>query len=155
MLPPDSFIRAVARRAGLVLPLPRYARRNHWHPKRVVAFPLLVLTGVTLAQAGGTVLLSRKYRAGQAMVYRSKVETNSKVDSDPPGLKSFLPPMPTNLRMSQQSTVTVSSVHPDGGADVQHRFDKFDIQSDLTELPENIPRHDHPSPGGSKPADGG
>jgi hypothetical protein len=40
--------------------------------------------------------------------------------------------------MNQQSTVTVSKVRSDGGADVQHRFDKFDIQSDLAELPENI-----------------
>jgi len=72
------------------------------------------------------------------MVYVTKVHTNSKMDSDPPGLKNFFPPMPTDLRMNQQSTVTVSKVASDGAADVQHRFDKFEIQTDLGAFPENI-----------------
>ena len=46
--------------------------------------------------------------------------------------------MPTDLRLNQQSTVTVLKVQPDGAADVQHRFDKFEIQTDLGALPENI-----------------
>ena len=104
-----------------------------------MALLLLVLAGATVAQgAGGKVLLTRKYRPGQSMVYVTKVHTNSKIDSNPPGLKNFFPPMPTDLRLNQQSTVTVSKVQPDGAADVQHRFDKFEIQTDLGALPENI-----------------
>ena len=53
-------------------------------------------------------------------------------------MKNFFPPIPTNLRLNQQSTVTVSKVNPDGAADVQHRFDKFEIQSDLGAFPDNI-----------------
>ena len=104
-----------------------------------VALILLVLAGATVAQgAGGKVLLTRKYRLGRSMVYVTKVHTNSKIDSNPPELKNFFPPMPTDLRMNQQSTVTVSKVAPDGAADVQHRFDKFEIQTELGALPENI-----------------
>ncbi len=88
--------------------------------------------------AGGKVLLTRKYRLGQSMVYVTKVRTNSKVNSNPPELKEFFPPMPTDLRLNQQSTVTVSKVSPDGAADVQHRFDKFEIQTDLGTLPPMI-----------------
>ena len=40
--------------------------------------------------------------------------------------------------MNQQSTVTVSKVAPDGAADVQQRFDKFEIQADLGSLPEKV-----------------
>jgi hypothetical protein len=99
----------------------------------------LVLAGASVALgAGGKVLLTRKYRPGQAMVYVSKVQTNSKIDSNPPGLKSFFPPIPTNLRMTQQSTVTVVKAQSDGAADVQHRFDKFEIQTDLGALPESM-----------------
>jgi hypothetical protein len=104
-----------------------------------VALLLLVLAGGTVAQgAGGDVKLTRKYRSGRSMVYVTKVHTNSKIDSHPPGLKNFFPPMPTDLRLNQQSTVTVSKVASDGAADVQHRFDKFEIQTDLGALPENI-----------------
>jgi len=42
------------------------------------------------------------------------------------------------LRLNQQSTVTVSQVQPDGAADVQHRFDKFEIQTDPASLPDNL-----------------
>ena len=99
--------------------------------------------------------LARKYRPGQSMVYVTKVSTNSKIDSNPPELKNFFPPMPTNLRMNQQSTVTVSNVHPDGAADVQHRFDKFEIQTDLEGAPRKHPRLHDAGPAGSEPADGG
>jgi hypothetical protein len=104
-----------------------------------VALILLVFGGATAAQgAGGKVLLARKYRLGQSIVYVTTVRTNSKVNSNPPDLKNFFPPMPTDLRLSQQSTVTVSKVAPDGAADVQHRFDKFEIRIDLGALPENV-----------------
>jgi hypothetical protein len=88
--------------------------------------------------AGGKVLLTRKYRQGRSIVYVTKVQTSSKINSNPPELKDFFPPMPTNLRLNQQSTVTVSKVAPDGAADVQHRFDKFEVQTDLEAFPRSI-----------------
>ena len=71
-------------------------------------------------------------------MYVTTVRTNSKIDSDPPGLKNFLPPMPTTLSLNQQSTVTVSKVQPDGVAEVRHRFDKFEIQTNLETVPESM-----------------
>jgi len=137
MLPPDRLEQEVPRQARARRPLQGPA--PSWRLGGVLALVWLVFGGTTNARAaGGGVRLARKYRPGQSMVYLSKVATNSKVDSDPPTLKSFFPPMPTNLRLSQQSTVTVAKVQPGGGADVQHRFDKFDIEIDLTELPENM-----------------
>jgi hypothetical protein len=135
----DELIRAVLRRAGRTQPLPRRALPRPRRRAGGVALLLLVLAGATVAQgAGGKVLLTRKYRPGQSMIYVTKVRMNSKIDSNPPGLKDFFPPMPTDLRLNQQNTVTVSKVHPDGAADVQHRFDKFEIRTDLGSLPENI-----------------
>lgn len=139
MLLPDDLIRAVVRCAGLTRPLPCRTWRCPQRHAEGVALLLLVLAGATVARgAGGKVLLTRKYRPGQSMVYVTTVRTNSKIDSNPPSLKNFFPPMPTNLRLSQQSTVTVSKVAPDGAADVQHHFDKFAIQTDLGALSENI-----------------
>ena len=138
MLLPDDQIRAALRRTGLPHPLPLRTLRCPVSSTGGVALLLLVLAGAAVAQgAGGKALLTRKYRPGQSMVYVSKVHTNSKIDSNPPGLKNFFPPMPTDLRLNQQSTVTVLKVHSDGAADVQHRFDKFEIQTDLGALPEN------------------
>jgi hypothetical protein len=136
---PDGLIRAALRLAGLVRPSP--GRILLCSPRAAWGVALLVvaLAGATVAQgAGGKVVLARKYRPGQSIVYVSKVSTNSKINSNPPELKSYFPPMPTNMRMTQQSTVTVSNVGPDGAADVQHRFDKFEIQTDLEGLPENV-----------------
>jgi len=100
---------------------------------------LAALAGGTVAQgAGGGVTLARKYRPGQSIVYQTKVSTNSKINSNPPELKNFFPPIPTALRLSQQTTVKVSNVHADGAADVQHHFDKFEIQTDLGAMPESI-----------------
>ncbi len=139
MLLPDDLIRAALRRAHVTRPRPWGALRPPLRRAGGRALLLLVLAGVTVGRtAGGEVKLTRKYRTGQSMVYVTKVHTNSKIDSNPPGLKNFFPPMPTDLRLNQQSTVTVSKVQPDGAADVQHRFDKFEIQTDLGTLPENI-----------------
>jgi hypothetical protein len=108
-------------------------------PAGGVVLLFLALAQGTVAQgAGGKVRLARKYRLGQSIVYVAKVSTNTQINSHPAELKNFFPPIPTNLRMNQQSTVTVSQVHPDGAADVQHRFDKFEIQADLEALPGNI-----------------
>lgn len=92
----------------------------------------------TAGAAGGKVLLARKYRPGQSMVYITTVHATSKLDSNPPNLKNFFPPMPTEMRLSQQCTVRVSKVNTDGAADVQHRFDKFEIQAEMGALPDNV-----------------
>ena len=104
-----------------------------------VGFFLLALVLGTAAQAtAGKVTLARKYQSGQSIVYVTKVSTSSKINSNPPELKNFFPPMPTDLRLNQQSTVTVSSVHADGAADVRQRFDKFEILTDPATLPESV-----------------
>ena len=104
-----------------------------------LAVLVLLIAGIApVLRAGGKVKLVRKYHPGQSIVYATNVSTTSKIESNPPELKNFFPPLPNNLRMNQQSTVTVSQVHPDGAADVQQRFDKFEIQSELGSLPENI-----------------
>jgi len=136
---PEELIRVVLRSAGRTRPLPWRTSRCSLGNAGGVALLLLALAGGTVAQgAGGKVMLARKYRPGSSIVYVTKVSTNSEIDSNPPELKSFFPPMPTSLRMNQQSTVTVLKVQPDGAADVQHRFDKFEIQTDLGSLPENL-----------------
>lgn len=110
------------------------------HRAAQVMLLLLVFASAvaTQASAGGKVLLARKYRPGQSMVYVTTVRAISKFDSNPPNLKNFFPPMPTDLRLSQQCTVVVAKVSTDGGADVQHRFDKFEVQTEMGSLPQNI-----------------
>ena len=119
--------------------LPDHQMRQKLSPAgRITLLLLALLCGTATHAIGGRVTLARKYRPGQSIVYVTKVSSNSKINSNPPELKNFFPPMPTNLRLNQQSTVTVSGVHPDGAADVQQRFDKFEIQTDAGALPENI-----------------
>lgn len=79
---------------------------------------------------GGKVELRRRYRQGQKMVYSTTLHTLAQIQSDPPGLKDLLPPVPTEFRVQQQNTVTVQHVRPDGTAEIQNRFDQFNIQSD-------------------------
>ena len=135
MLLPEGPWRAAPGCAGLV----RRSFLCAWWRAALAALMLLALAGNNPAQAaGGTVRLVRKYKPGQSMVYVAKVTTNSKMDSNPPELRNFFPSMPTDLRLNQQSTETVSQVHPDGAADVQHRFDKFDFQTDPEALPEGV-----------------
>ena len=139
MLPSEYPAHEILRRIGPERPWSCNMRHWHLRPAGLIALILLVLGGSTSVKGtGGKVQLTRKYRAGLSMVYISKVETNSKMDSNPPTLKSFFPPMPTSLHMKQQSTETVLKVQADGAADVQHRFDKFDVQADLGALPENL-----------------
>jgi hypothetical protein len=93
---------------------------------------------LSLRAGSGKVALSRKYRAGQKVVYQTKMQVQATVESNPPGLKSFLPPVPTRITARQQNTVTVREVHPDGSADVETRFDTFEFESDLVDrLPES------------------
>ena len=101
---------------------------------------LLWLSGTGWGFAlGGKVALVRKYRPGQKMVYQTEIRAKSEIRSDPPVLKSYFPPVPLEYLMRQQNTVTVEAVRPDGGADIQHRFDKFEVQSDLAaEMPGDL-----------------
>ena len=100
---------------------------------------LLVVANCTpVAQGAGKVRLARKYRPGQSMVYITKVTTNSKIESEPATLKDFFPPVPASIRLNQQSTETVLAVQPDGTADVQHHFDKFEVQTDTQTLPATL-----------------
>ncbi len=137
---PIDLIRPVRRRAAQDTGLPEVklgcaARRA---VQATVAFLLFMSAAATQASGGGTVLLARKYRPGQSMVYVTTVRAISKFDSNPPNLKNFFPPMPTDLRLSQQCTVKVAKVNTDGGADVQHRFDKFEVQTEMGSLPQNV-----------------
>jgi hypothetical protein len=83
--------------------------------------------------------LARKYRPGQQTVYQTTLQTRAEIHSEPAGLQHFLPPVPTEFELHQQSTVTVQAVRPDGGADIQNRLDQFELRTNLSErLPENV-----------------
>lgn len=99
------------------------------------AFALLAC-GAPLLAWGRKVNLERKYRPGQSIVYQSRMETQAKIKATPEGLENFLPPAPTKFVMREQNTVTVRAVRPDGGVDIENRFDVFEIQADL---PERVP----------------
>ncbi len=104
---------------------------------RVWAAALLVLVFTVPAGAwGGKVRLARKYRAGQQMVYEAQIRTTATVQSNPSTLKSLLPPVPAALSTWHRNTVRVGAVHRDGTADIENRFDEFELRS---ELPENVP----------------
>jgi hypothetical protein len=104
------------------------------------ALALLTLWAPIPALAwGGQVRLKRRFRSGQKMVYATKLHTKVEIHSEPTGLQDFLPPVPTNLSMQQQNTVTVKAVHSDGSADIENHFDKFEFQSDLADrVPANF-----------------
>ncbi len=78
--------------------------------------------------------LKRKFPPGETMVYETKMQTRATLSSNPSGLKSFLPPVPTELNTQQKNTTRVLAVHPDGSADVEVRFDEFEIKSDILDL---------------------
>lgn len=141
-------IRPAGSRNRLLQVRSRGKRRIESVPKSAkVAHVLLLGIGIALflvcparsLRAGdGRVALRRKYRAGQEVVYQTKMQVQATVESNPPGLKSFLPPVPTRITARQQNTVTVREVHPDGSADIENRFDTFEFESDLVErLPES------------------
>src|SRR5690242_6277813 len=119
-------------------PLDRRTRCLLHHVLRTAFLVLLCTCLVTPLAMAGRITLARKYKAGQLTVYATKVSTNSKIDSNPPELKRFFPPVPTGLRLNQQTTVTVTGVHPDGAVDVQQRFDQFEIKTEAEGLPANV-----------------
>jgi len=133
--------------SGLWLRLGRAADSRAWatsfgRRKRlgIALAALLLLVRAPTAQARGRgTNLARTYKPGQRMVYQTSIETHAKVRSNPEGLKAFLPLLPTELSARQQNTVTVRSVSPDGVAEVENRFDRFEFQSNLPELlPEEV-----------------
>ena len=121
---------------GSALPTPPRGTRFR-RPERAVtalaAFLTLAITPAAQAWGRGTNLV-RKYKLGHRMVYQTSIETRAKVRSNPEGLKALLPPLPTDLSARQQNTVTVRSVSPDGVAEVENRFDRFEFRSNLPEL---------------------
>jgi hypothetical protein len=104
----------------------------------------LALAGLVMSAAlpagalGRKVKLVRKYRNGQRMVYQTQLHTQSRLQCEPPSLQNFLPPLPADVTMRQQTTVTVQAVHADGAVDIQNRFDEFDIQ---TAFPDSSPQN--------------
>jgi hypothetical protein len=104
---------------------------------RTSAVLLLALACALPAAAWGRkVRLARKYRPGQEMVYQTQIRTTATVRANPPTLKSFLPPVPSALRTRHRNTVRVGAVHRDGTAEVENRFDEFELES---ELPDHVP----------------
>lgn len=92
---------------------------------------LVLVAGLPLRAGSGKVDLARKYHPGEKTVYQTRMQTRVVVRSNPSGLEAFLPPMPSRFATLQENTVTVRAVHADGAADVENRFDRFEIQSDL------------------------
>jgi len=83
--------------------------------------------------------LVRKFLPGQEVVYQTSIQTHVTVQSNPEGLKAFLPPLPTELKTRQQNTATIRAVQADGSAEVENRFDRFEVQSNLADvLPEEM-----------------
>lgn len=102
---------------------------------QVLTVAALVLGASLPAHAWGRkTRLTRKFPPGETMVYETKMQTRATVSSNPSGLKSFLPPVPTELNTQQKTTTRVQAVHPDGSADVEVRFDEFEIKSDILAL---------------------
>lgn len=105
----------------------------------LLAVLLLGTSALPVYAWGRKIKLARKYRPGQKMVYQTKIQTRASVRSNPSGLQSFLPPLPTEFSTRQQNTVTVRAVHPDGTADVENHFDVFEFHSDFAgRLPEGV-----------------
>src|SRR5690242_8777416 len=103
---------------------------------RSIVLALLGLAWSVSSTLGGPaqeVALARRYRPGQTMVYQTEMHTTATVSTEPSGLKAFLPPLPTELSTKQQNTVTVRRVRADGSADLENRFDRFQLQSNLPE----------------------
>lgn len=115
------------------------ARRTRRIILSVLATSVWVAAATSGFAWGGKVHLVRKYHRGQKMIYQTEIHSKSVIHSEPPSLKNFFPPVPLEFLMRQQNTVTVKAIRPDGGADIQHRFDKFEVQSDLSsEMPDEL-----------------
>src|SRR6266581_790035 len=76
------------------------------------------------------VLLALACWLSPALADAAQGVTQATIRTELSGLKAFLPPLPTDLTTKQQNTVTVRTVRADGSADLENRFDRFDLESD-------------------------
>jgi hypothetical protein len=97
----------------------------------VLAAALTLLIAIPLLGWGRKVQIRRKFSPGSSISYVTHTETESRVETNPQGLEGFLPPIPTRLVTDQENTMTVRSTQPEGGAEVESRFGRFDIKSEL------------------------
>jgi hypothetical protein len=111
-----------------------------WHnaAARAIQLPLALLLFVNSAQAwGGKVKLVRKWRPGQQWTYQTTTHSRAVVRCDPPALTALLPPLPKEIITRHRDAVTVRKVNPDGSAELECRFDNFEIETDVFDrLPE-------------------
>jgi hypothetical protein len=94
-------------RADIVVSVESWSLELSTHgepPRRCRSLVILSLLTISCAFPihawGRKVNLARKYRAGQAMVYQTKIETHAKIRANPPSLEAFLPPLPTEMTTS-------------------------------------------------------
>jgi hypothetical protein len=95
------------------------------------------LAAYSLAGPAASVTLAPKLHPGEVLIYETQTHTNARVRTDPSELRAFLPPLPTEISTHHQNTLTVRAIHPDGIADVENRFDRFELQY---ELPQETPQ---------------
>ncbi len=79
--------------------------------------------------------LVRRYRAGSRIVYQTNVTTHIRLQSDPRGLKNYLPGIPIVVTVRPENTVVVQAVHPDKSAEIRDRFDSFNLITTVTADP--------------------
>lgn len=79
--------------------------------------------------------LVRKYRLGSRMVYQTEITTHIKLQSRPRGLRGYLPDMPSVVVVRPQTTSVVQAVGPDKSAEIQDRFDEFELVTTVTADP--------------------
>jgi hypothetical protein len=119
-------------RGARITPFHRATSQPARYALRALTLAALLVGPAIPAHAWGRgIRLARKFQPGQTMVYQTTMETHATVSSTPPGMSSFLPPLPTEVRTRQQNTVTVRAVHPDGSADVETHFDQFQFESNI------------------------
>ncbi|MGH9359037.1 MAG: hypothetical protein ACRD22_01325 [Terriglobia bacterium] len=79
--------------------------------------------------------LVRRYRPGARMVYRTEATTRIALRSNVGGLKSYLPDIPDVVMVRPENTLVVQAVRPDRSAEIQDRFDGFDLVTTVTADP--------------------
>lgn len=103
-------------------------------PVRASIALLIVTVSISATEAGdGKILLVRRYRPGLRMVYDTESHTRSTVRSNPPALREYLPPFPEAFRTRQRTTLMVRSVAEDGSAEMEARFESFELASSFPE----------------------
>lgn len=125
---------AIARDPIRFSPLARKARVA---PVLVVAFIFAQASSTRAFAWGRKIVLARKYRPGQKMIYKVKTQTRLDVRASPAEVGTLLPPLPAEFSTQQEDTVIVRAVHGDGTVDLEVHFDRFDVQNKFADgLPE-------------------